>query len=465
MIMVTSHRRPSIALLVFVSIAASASAAAQELPRALAIEGEVRRIAREIPLWPGFEPLDIPLAVFTGDSTFLFRHPAPPDGFAAAAAAGQQVTAYRGRHAAVTANSSAAIGGVVTATLLADARRASLDPRAMAAVALHEGFHVFQRARHPQWSANEGDLLLYPAGDASLLTLRRLESAALRRAAAAAGTSQSACWARTALAARAERFGVMDSAFVAYERLNELNEGLAAYVQMRASGRAADTIPEAGFGATAIRHRAYATGPVLGTLLDRLRPGWRQDLERSDSLPLDSLLALALGSPPPQEAACAFDEEDRARIARAATADAEQVAAARTERRHVFDALAGWRLIVIPAEGRPLWPQGFDPLNTELVDGGVLHTRFLELGNDDGRVRMIDEANADLTGFTVGAGAHPLFNGVGEVHIIAPDRPELTGGSDGAPLRLRTAGLDASFPRASAEERARTIIVRLAPAP
>ena len=463
--MVTSHRRPVIAFTMAITLAASPSAAAQELPRALAIEREVQRIAREGSLWPGFEPLDIPLAIFTGDSTFLFRHPTPAEGFEAVANVAQRVAAYRGRHPAVTSNSSAEIGGVMTATLLADARRASQAPMVLAAVAMHEGFHVHQRTRHPHWSANEGDLLLYPAGDASLLTLRRLESAALRRAAGAAGSSRSACWARQALALRAERFGAMDSAFVAYERLNELNEGLAAYVQMRAAGRAADTIPEAGFAATAIRHRAYATGPVFGELLDRFRPGWQLELERNDSFPVDSLLALALGPAHQPAAACAFDVGDRARIARAAAADAEGVAAARTERRRMFDAHSGWRLIILPAAGRPLWPQGFDPLNTELVDGGVLHTRFLELGNDDGRVRMIDEPSADLTAFTVGAGAHPLFNGVREVHVTAPQRPELTGGSGGAPLTIRAAGLVATFPRATAEERGRTIVVRLAPAP
>src|SRR5690606_20832288 len=141
--------------------------------------------------------------IFTGDSTFLFRHPAPPDGFVTIAGPGQRVDAYRGRHPAVTSNSSAEIGGAVTATLLADARRASQPPVVLAAVAVHEGFHVHQRTRHPHWSANEGDLLLYPASDASLLTLRRLESEALRRAAATRDSSASACWARQALAARA----------------------------------------------------------------------------------------------------------------------------------------------------------------------------------------------------------------------------------------------------------------------
>jgi hypothetical protein len=33
-------------------------------------------------LWPGFDPRTIPVAIFDGERTFLFRHPAPPSGFA-----------------------------------------------------------------------------------------------------------------------------------------------------------------------------------------------------------------------------------------------------------------------------------------------------------------------------------------------------------------------------------------------
>src|SRR5690606_10843789 len=108
--MFASQHCLSVALCVGVALADSASVVAQELPRALAIESEVQRIASGPSLWPGFEPLALPLAIFTGDSTFLFRHPAPPDGFVTIAGPGQRVDAYRGRHPAVTSNSSAEIG-------------------------------------------------------------------------------------------------------------------------------------------------------------------------------------------------------------------------------------------------------------------------------------------------------------------------------------------------------------------
>lgn len=66
-----------------------------------------------------------------------------------------------GRHPAITANSSADIGGRSTATLMVDARSASGDVAGLAAVALHEAFHVFQREHHKGWVGNEGDMFTY----------------------------------------------------------------------------------------------------------------------------------------------------------------------------------------------------------------------------------------------------------------------------------------------------------------
>jgi len=157
-------------------------AMAQDQERALSVEREVERLAGQRMLWPGFDPLTIPLAVYTGERTYLFRHPSPPEGFSAVAGTQPGIFACQGRHPAVTANSSAEIGGTVTATLLADGPRANRSPGDLAATAIHEAFHVYQRRRHPGWSGNEGDVFLYPTDDARLLGLRRLESAAWRRA-------------------------------------------------------------------------------------------------------------------------------------------------------------------------------------------------------------------------------------------------------------------------------------------
>lgn len=442
-----------------------AAPALSEQGPALAIAGAVERIATERELWPGFEPLAIPLAIFDGERTLLFRHPRPPSEFAPVA--GSEPTAYAmpGRHPAVTANSSAEIGGVDTATLLADGPRASASPADLAAVALHEAFHVFQRREHPGWSANEGVLLLYPTDDAEVLAMRRLETAALGRAIAADAAGDAACWARQALAHRRQRFAAMAAEFGAYERATELNEGLASYIQLIASGRTTVEIPEGGFEAGEIRQRAYVSGPLLALLLDRLRPRWKEELEEDDGRTLAQLLDGAVDTSETGAGTdCELPAEEVAEIERTAREDAAAVGASREDRRRAFDARAGWRVVVRAAPGKPLWPQGFDPLNLERVPGGLLHTRYLKLENEAGELRMIDEEAVDLEALTEGAGAHPLFNGVRRIEVAGLDRPSVQ--TVEGRVTVIAAGFAAAFERAQVrEEEGAVVTIELRPRP
>ena len=431
----------------------------QEQDLAIAIDREVRRVAGVVPLWPGYEPLTIPLAIYTGSATYLFRHPAPPEGFTRVQA-GPEVSVLQGRHPAATSNSSADIGGTSTATLLADGSRAGQSPTSLAATALHEAFHVFQRAHHPSWSGNEGDLFLYPVDDARLLALRRLESRALSRALAAAQPDTVACWARLALAYRAERFARMDSLFSTYERRTELNEGLASYVQLRAMGAETVAIPEAEFVATAVRDRIYTIGPALAFLLDRLHPEWKVSLESDDSQNLDALLLSAVGRNGATPPTCSFSGGEVSQHEARAAQEAKVVDTAREQRRTAFDERPGWRVIVECAEGQPLWPQGFDPLNVERVDGGILHARFLKLGNEAGSIQVIDEAEVDLESLTEGAGKHPLFNGIRRVTVTGLAEPQVE--RAGEQVQVHAPGLTLQFTGATAEVQGSTVFVRLA---
>ncbi|HET9276224.1 MAG TPA: hypothetical protein VFN96_09150 [Gemmatimonadales bacterium] len=438
---------------------APAQVADAERNLAVAIEREVERMAARGPIWPGYDPLVVPLAVYTGGATFLFRHPAPPEGFAAAPGA-EDARVWAGRHPAATSNSSADIGGTVSATILADGERARRPPADLAAVAVHEAFHVYQRARHPGWSGNEGDLVLYPVDNAELLTLRRLESAALRRALAERDSARAACRAASALEYRRARFAAMDSAFVAYERLNELNEGLATWVQLRAAGQSTVEIPEREFAPEEVRLRIYAVGPAFAFLLDRFAPGWRESLEARDTQSLDGMLAMALAG---ETGNCAIPDREASAIRRDAGRDAAAVVASRAERRRAFDARSGWKVIVQAADGQPLWPQGFDPLNLQLVEGGLLHGRFLRLGNDIGSLEAVDGPGADIEALTLAAGAHPLFNGVSRVTIVVGLRPAVEA-SEGR-VQLRAPGFTATFARATARESDSTVLVDLAASP
>ncbi|MEI2721626.1 MAG: hypothetical protein V9E87_16125 [Gemmatimonadales bacterium] len=417
---------------------------------AVAINREVVRIAGSLSLWPGYHPTSVPLAIFTGDRTYLFRHPAPPPEFTTA----DGVTSMPGRHPAVTANSSNLIGGVATATVLADRPGGAPSVGDYATVALHEAFHVFQRATHAGWQGNEGDLFTYPVERADVLRLRREESEYLRRALGATGGTRS-CLTRHAMARRHERFAMLTPAHAAYERNSEMNEGLATYVELRAAGKRRVEIPASEYPATAVRQRFYAVGPALAFLLDGTRPDWREALERQDGLRLDELLTRAVAGASEH---CLLPGAVSAAIAQRAEQDAAAVAAERVAARRRFDERAGTRLVIEVAPGAPLWPQGFDPLNVEQVAGGTLHHRMLKLGNDSLTVSMVDGEGADFEAFTEAAGDHPLFNGIRRVEIVLPGPPSIT--REGRVVTINAPGLQGRFAGAVVTEEPNRLVVR-----
>lgn len=438
-----------------VAVAAGAAAAAPEPVFQLAAEVE-RNASRGEP-WPGFRPLSIPLAIYDGKHTYLFRHPAPPEGFAPLPGASPAAAVLEGRHPAVTANSSAEIGGTMTATLLFDPAAGKAPWTGAAETAIHESFHVFQRERHPAWSANEADLLVYPFEDPELLTLRRMETEALRRALAPPKRTDPACWARHALLLRERRFDRLDSAFVAYEREAERAEGLADYVALRASGREPDGLPEKGFAATKLRDRVYDAGVAWAKLLDRFEPAWVAAFERAGDRYLDEELSAVLGSSDRAAGGCYFSEQEAAAIERAAKADAKAVATQRVERRTAFDERPGFRVVITAAPGKPLWPERFDPLNLERVEGGLLHARMLRLGNETARVEMVDDAGADLEALTEGAGEHPLFHGVRRFEVVLPAEPAMT--RDGESTMFRAPGFEACAQGAQTRQEGSTLFI------
>ncbi len=442
-----------------VSAAPSVAEDAKELREsdenpAVAVEHEVRLAAAnaaEEALWPGFDPLVVPLAVFDGAKTFLFRHPAPPSGFTPVAGASPGTWSWEGRHEAVTANTNSEIGGVATATLMVDRAEPGRSFRNLAAVAIHEAFHVYQRAHHPDWIGNEVDLFVYPTDAADLLALRRLETEALRRALAVDDEVGAACWARRALALRAERYAQMDSAFAAYERGTELNEGLATYVEMRAVGRRAVDWPEAEFGPAEVRRRAYSTGAALALLLDRFQPDWSAAFEADDHQTLDEALTTALG----MESACTFDSDVVAGAEQKASLDVAELAGERERRLAAFEEKPGWRVVVEADGSEPLWPQGFDPLNVERAGAGrVVHTRYLQLGNAAGQLEVL---NAEA--LTDGAGPHPLFQGVRRVELTGLVEPEVSEAE--GKVSVRAPGLTLEFTGASVTRTGEMIAVRL----
>ncbi len=372
------------------------------LRQATVLSDEVRTLASAERYWPGFDPAAVPLAIFDGTRTYLFRHPAPPEGFVEEAG----MCVWQGRHPSVVANSSAAIEGVATATIMLGSFSDSSSLRERAGIVVHEAFHVFQASTRRPWGANEVDLFTYPMDDADLLALRRLETEALRRALSAQDRDDSAAWARQALRLRRERFARLGPSFRAYERGIESHEGTAAYVEHRVSGRQPHEVLDPGYAADDVRNRAYCTGVALSLLLDRFAPGWQAGFGQDDSRFLDTDLAQALGTTG-DAAVQSFTQSEREDAAWRAVADVEAMLIGQKRVLQDFLSKTGWCLIFEAGEERPLWPQQFDPQNVKRVEGGILHTRFLVVGSEAGTVEIMGGA-----ALTEGVGPHPLFNGV-----------------------------------------------------
>jgi hypothetical protein len=220
------------------------------------------------------------------------------------------------------------------------------------------------------------------------------------------------------------------------------------------------TIPDGEFLPEAVRLRAYTIGTAWALLLDRLAPGWQELLEANDRQSLDGLLGAALNGPGALESApCAFTPVEVGAAKRDARIDAAGVTTGWATRQRAFEKKEGWRVVIQSAPGHPLWPQGFDPLNIDRVDGGLIHTRFLKLGNDAGQMTALDEEDADIESRTVGIGPHPLFNGISWVEIVLPARPVVERAAGAT--TIRGPGFVAEFKDATVDDGGKETLVQL----
>ncbi len=338
---------------------------------------EVRRL-EAVELWPGFDPAGIPTAFFDGEKTYLFGFDHIVGGFRPAAAPVPHLV-HRGIHPDITANRRVLIDGRWTAACVPRMVRTisgrPLTAAEMAAVVVHEKFHVFQALRHPSWRPNDACLLRYPLDSAETLAERRIEMECLRRAAEAGPDGESASWANAALSIRRRRLERLPGEFADYERHLHLLEGLAVYVQARAAGRMDfDPAPAASFAPAAIRELGYLEGWRLAVLLDRFDPRWRDDLEAEAFGSLEERLDEAIGA---SASRIDLGEEEKRIFRETAEGDWQLQREERGRLLRLFTDPSAIRIEII-AQGEPFRFESFDPFSVDsLTETAVLHWRSL----------------------------------------------------------------------------------------
>ena len=395
------------------------------------VMADVWSMANEKTFWPDFHPLRIPVAIYDGERTWLFCHPAPPPGFSPLPGDSATVVCD-GLLSDIRANTAILIGGVWTACLLRFSEDAEV--RDAASIVIHEMFHAFQGMRHPDWWANEGDRYAYPVFDAEALALRRLETRLVRCALEARGEDGAARCARRALDLRRARYERMDAFAVAYERGIERIEGLAHYVEGLARGRAGIQLPNERYAPDEVRGRCYHVGAAWARLLDRLCDGWAAEFERSTEVPvLDRALSAALDrivglEPAPLDEMAA--ESERA----AATRDAAALTDRYRRLRADFLTLAGWRIVVDSGLDNRLRMVGFDPSNLSLVaPTEMLHTRYLSVTDCQGAGMLEVLDGRALT--TTAEGGSPLHDDILRLEVAGLGGEALPGDGGGLPCQ------------------------------
>ncbi len=388
-------------------------------------------------LWPGFDPRDVPTAVFDGVDTYLFRHPAPPEGFAPSLDR-SDVYRFDGRFPAVRGNMRVRLNDVWTATSVLSARsRRTGDEytvRDLAGIVVHEQFHVFQSLRHPDWRPNDGLLLVYPPETVESLYLRRAEKEAFRRAVAAEDPMIAAGWTKEGLRFRERRAALLDPSFMTYEKELQRFEGISDYIETTARG--IDPLHSSsmtnGIAPAGVRDVGYIEGRWLALLLDRFDPAWKSKMESGEAKYMEDLIAPAVNRIPSD---ASFTEENTTALRSDAERDFRAWLEEKARLLDEFSAATG-TTIEIAAEAAPLAVRMFEPLEIETYGGGtILHKVFFSAGNDKGSIRVGNHSCVTVMNAALGI-TRVTIRGVADRPIIDEEKGTFRFDSDGVSIDL-----------------------------
>ncbi len=368
-------------LLAALSVAA-AEPSAELLARIAAIRQNAQRFGGEV--WPGWNPAATPLAVHKrGEMGVLVGHPQPPPGFqrSSTAALAEPVFVAPGTQGMTLANTAAPFGGVVTTFVGFNSLMDLKDSEDAVALGMHELFHAHEKKIAPR---KFGNILVflwgqYPEFSARNRVLLQLEAEALYRAVKAADAAESRRHAADFLGLRLERRKEIPADAAGFESGEESNEGLCHYVEYRTLDLAypqradlrekrLEALRQTGALVRA-RDRFYTTGMAIALLLDRLRPGWKQEYETSPAL-IDELLAKSV---PPQSAPrdlSALIREEQQRLDKRADEGSRRLGVLLN---------SGYKVLVEVGEAKKqLQLRGFDPYGAvQLTPDHIAHTFLL----------------------------------------------------------------------------------------
>jgi hypothetical protein len=469
-------RRASLSVAVCTFVAFVGRAAAQEPPwDAVAAIQEAHEKVVELGLmgpdsiWPGFRPDTIPvLYVFPERGTLLMGwRGALPDGFERderIEGAGWQPEAARG-----AASTGTQLEGRGTAQVVVD----EPDLASLVGVTVHEGFHVFQGSvgrEGKRFGQGENSFLVssYPIFDADNEAAFALEGRLLAAGLAQRSDDEAFTLALQFVAVREGRHRRLEAELVEFEKLAELNEGLAQYAGLRAvmmlghdptyessaAGEAERILGDLDGLITdtsrSFRLRFYSTGPAMSLILDRLADfDWKTWMIQENAT-LQDALAEVVGFWERQRAWQAEAYLDHGGPELAALAARSVNEHRELRRAQVEDALAqpGVRLVILGDALGYIGMCGIDPQNLLQVDEGVLlHTRWFvacagsELHAEFTTPVLQDQANSRLeavVGSTgevkVTVGGEPLEFGDGRMEGASDVRVEAPGVTLSAPL-------------------------------
>ena len=378
--------------------------------------------AHESEIWPDYRLGEIP-AVVTRPKVgeLLVRHPKPPEGFAPLKAA-RLPESLRNEPFWIRVGKTVFDVPEETSTMLGDVRTLVVSDRDAANAAedswhlgtvVHEGFHAWAATKMKLAPSNEIDLADFPDLDAEVNARLELEGNALEAAVRAATSDEVEERALLFLAERLRRRARMPANTIAWEDGNELNEGLATYVEWRAYdlwarqgvgapllaalpalGKREDFVQRgeqvllklrnlargtmsmngSEFGPAVVRFRGYEFGAALGRLLDRVGSDWKAQVAKGAKM--TDLLRLALGDPSDKELGERADAmEKEANYPLLVTQKGSRLIRATEERQRriagVLDGPAGTLVeISVAALSRsgPLLPSSYTPFGILRVD-------------------------------------------------------------------------------------------------